>query len=175
MFQWILIKKTKTNKQIRVFKWILCKVWTFEQREPINLTWSKIYQLKVKLMIHTLQFWVHQSNRHIHVSTSQHIWQYNNLMHTVNLNDQNPLLIQPHQSMISVSNSPIFQFYASSIKIIIITIIYILRTNKKYQQALNVYRMINLNNIFNTHTHTHTQKQIMRISKTLRDTPKPKA
>ena len=95
-------------------------------------------------------------------------------MHTVNLNDQNPLLIQPHQSMISVSNSPIFQFYASSIKIIIITIIYILRTNKKNQQALNVYRMINLNNIFNTHTHTHTQKQIMRISETLRDAPKPK-
>ena len=91
-------------------------------------------------------------------------------MHTVNLNDQNPLLIQPHQSMISVSNSPIFQFYASSIKIIIITIIYILRTNKKNQQALNVYRIINLNNIFNT----HTQKQIMRISETLRDAPKPK-
>ena len=96
-------------------------------------------------------------------------------MHIVNLNDQNPQRIQPHQSMISVSNSPIFQFYTSSIKIII-TIICKLRTNKKNQQALNVYRMINLNNIFNTHTHTHThtQKQIMRISETLRDAPKPK-
>ena len=27
---------------------------------------------------------------------------------------------------------------------------------------------------FSTHTHTHTQKQIMRISETLRDAPKPK-
>ena len=72
-------------------------------------------------------------------------------MHTVNLNDQNPLRIQPHQSMISVSNSPIFQFYASSIKIII-TIICKLRTNKKNQQALNVnvYTMINLTT-FSTH------------------------
>ena len=66
-------------------------------------------------------------------------------MHKVNLNDQNPLRIQPHQSMISVSNSPIFQFYASSIKIIR-TIICKLRTNKKNQQAFNVniYTMINL-------------------------------
>ena len=72
-------------------------------------------------------------------------------MHKVNLNDQNPLRIQPHQSMISVSNSPIFQFYASSIKIII-TIICKLRTNKKNQQALNVnvYTMINLTK-FSTH------------------------
>ena len=72
-------------------------------------------------------------------------------MHKVNLNDQNPLRIQPHQSMISVSNSPIFQFYASSVKIII-TIIYKLRTNKKNQQALNVnvYTMINLTT-FSTH------------------------
>ena len=72
-------------------------------------------------------------------------------MHKVNLNDQNPLRIQPHQSMISVSNSPIFQFYASSIKIII-TIICKLRTNKKNQQALNVnvYTMINLTT-FSTH------------------------
>ena len=72
-------------------------------------------------------------------------------MHNVNLNEQNPLQIQPHQSMISVSNSPIFQFYASSVKIII-TIICKLRTNKKNQQALNVnvYMMINLK-IFSTH------------------------
>ena len=53
--------------------------------------------------------------------------------------------------MISVSNSSIFQFYASSIKIII-TIICKLRTNKKNQQALNVnvYMMINLTT-FSTH------------------------
>ena len=72
-------------------------------------------------------------------------------MHKVNLNDQNPLRIQPHQSMISVSNSPIFQFYASSVKIII-TIICKLRTNKKNQQAsnVNVYTMINLTT-FSTH------------------------
>ena len=78
-------------------------------------------------------------------------------MHKVNLNDQNPLRNQPHQSMISVSNSPIFQFYTSSIKIII-TIICKLRTNKKYQQTLNVnvYTMINLT--FSTHKKRKKEK-----------------
>ena len=74
-------------------------------------------------------------------------------MHKVNLNDQNPLWIQPHQSTISVSNSPIFQFYASSVKIII-TIICKLRTNKKKSVGIKCLNNDQPNNIFNTHTHT---------------------
>ena len=86
-------------------------------------------------------------------------------MHTVNLNDQNPLQIQPHQSMISVSNSPIFQFYASSIKIII-TIICKLRTNKKKSAGIKCLYDDQPNNIFNTQR-KKKRKQIMRISETL--------
>ena len=88
-------------------------------------------------------------------------------MHTVNLNDQNPLQIQPHQSMISVSNSPIFQFYASSIKIII-TIICKLRTNKKKSAVIKCLYDDQPNNIFNTQK-KKKRKQIMRISETLTD------
>ena len=89
-------------------------------------------------------------------------------MHKVNLNDQNPLRIQPHQSMISVSNSPIFQFYTSSIKIII-TIIWKLRTNKKKSAGIKCLCDDQPNNIFNTQKKKRKRKQILRISETLTD------
>ena len=91
-------------------------------------------------------------------------------MHTVNLNDQNPLRIQPHQSMISVSNSLIFQFYASSIKIII-TIICKLRTYKKKSAGIKCKCLYDdqPNNIFNTQKKKRKRKQLMRISETLTD------
>ena len=88
---------------------------------------------------------------------------------TVDLNDQSPLRIQPHQSMISVSNSPIFQFYASSIKIIIITVICIHRTNKKKSAGIKCLCDDQPNNIFNTQKKKRKRKQILRISETLTD------